>query len=92
MDGRQLLWRDFSLLIASFWSGCHWFRLDALPGGRACLRHGTRQAGLVLPVLRAAVRSTELGYHDFNNELAAEVARRFPAAPRTAAAGGAAAG
>lgn len=54
--GRELMWRDFSLLLAPFWSGRHWFRLDPLPGGRARLRHGTRQAGLALPFLRGAIR------------------------------------
>jgi hypothetical protein len=87
-EGRELLWRDFSIMYAPFWSGCHWFRLEALHcgdgNGGTRLLHGTRQMGLAMPFLRGAMRSTEEGYHDFNNELAAEVARRFPAAEQTA--------
>ncbi|KAI8464830.1 MAG: hypothetical protein J3K34DRAFT_439056 [Monoraphidium minutum] len=84
--GRELLWQDFSWLLAPFWSGCHWFRFAPAPGGRTRLRHGTRQVGLAVPFLwRGALRATEAGYHEWNEELAAEVARRAAGAKRRAA-------
>lgn len=84
-EGRELMWRDFSLLISPFWQGCHWFRFEALPGGRTRLLHGTRQMGLAMPALWDAMKSTELGYNAFNEELQAEVARRFPSGAACAA-------
>jgi hypothetical protein len=90
--GRELLWRDFNALIAPFWHGCHWFRFAPTPCGRGTrLRHGTRQMGLAMPALWDAMVSTELGYHAFNNELAAEVKRRQCASAATGAAAAAAA-
>lgn len=89
--GRELMWRDFNALIAPFWHGCHWFRFAPTPCGRGTrLRHGTRQMGLAMPALWDAMVSTELGYHAFNNELAAEVKRRR-CASASAATGAAAA-
>jgi hypothetical protein len=79
-EGRELLWRDFSYVLSPFWQGCHWFRFEAMPDGRTRLKHGTRQMGLAMPALWNAMKSTEIGYHKFNNELANEVVRRFPKA------------
>ncbi|GBF90687.1 hypothetical protein Rsub_02987 [Raphidocelis subcapitata] len=78
-EGRELMWRDYSLLMSPFWQGCHWFRFEPLPGGRTRLLHGTRQMGLAMPALWDAMKSTELGYHAFNDELRTEVERRCTA-------------
>jgi hypothetical protein len=90
-QGRELMWRDFSYVLSPFWHGCHWFRFDPLPDGRTRLRHGTRQMGLAMPALWHAMKSTEIGYHEFNVELAAEVARRRAASQAARPAGAAAA-
>ena len=65
----ELRWRG--VLGASFlFSGEHYFRLHALPGGGTCLTHGEVFGGLlVTPLWKRLDTSTRRGFHDFNNAL-----------------------
>jgi hypothetical protein len=74
----ELRWRG--VLGASFlFSGEHYFRLEALPGGGTRLTHGEVFGGLLVPLLwtRLSTR-TRAGFEDFNTALRerAETAER----------------
>lgn len=67
----ELRWRG--TLGASFlFSGEHYFRLQALPGGGTRLTHGEVFGGLLVPLLWTRLNtSTRRGFEDFNAALRA---------------------
>lgn len=68
-EPHELRWRG--VLGASFlFSGEHYFRLEALPGGSTRLTHGEVFGGLLVPLLWKRLDSrTRQGFQDFNTAL-----------------------
>ena len=68
-DRDELRWRG--VLGASFlFSGEHYFRLEALPGGGTRLTHGEVFGGLLVPLLWTRLNTrTRQGFEDFNTAL-----------------------
>jgi len=71
----ELRWRG--VLGASFlFSGEHYFRLQALPGGRTRLIHGEVFGGVLVPLLWQRLNTrTRQGFEDFNAALRARAER-----------------
>lgn len=74
----ELRWRG--TLGASFlFSGEHYFRLQALPGGGTRLTHGEVFGGLLVPLLWKRLNtSTRRGFEDFNAALQARAESSGP--------------